>query len=65
MAVTFNVKQTGSTSATLHVAKGDTITIEAASTVHNSQLAEANAHLQMLSQILGVNFVVDTTGGAS
>jgi hypothetical protein len=65
MAVTLTLTQSGSGSTKIHAQPGDTVTIAAASTVHNSQLAAANTAIQQLSAITGVKFVIDATGSAS
>lgn len=65
-AVTLDVIQSGSTSATLHVENGDTITLELAETVWSNALSVAAAHLNaLLSEQTGVTFAVNTTGGAT
>jgi hypothetical protein len=66
MAVNLDIIQTGSTSATLHVQPGDTITLELANTVQSPFVAGIVAELiAKLGTILGVTFAANTTGGAS
>jgi hypothetical protein len=65
MAVVFDIIQSGSTSATLHVQPGDTVTLELASTVENPVLASKIADLQALGAILGITFAINTSGGAT
>jgi|GEM_PF-3945239 len=66
-AVSLDIIQTGSTSATLHVQPGDTITFELAETVFNNALAQAVASLNAaLGSVTGaINFATSTSGGAS
>jgi hypothetical protein len=64
MAVTVEIKQTGSTSAQLHAQPGDVITIALASTGENAELANAIANLTELGNVGGVSFVADLTGDA-
>lgn len=65
-AVTLDVTQTGSASATLHVENGDTITLELAETVFNNTIAIAVSHLNAaLQNQCGITFAINTAGGAS
>ena len=59
------VTQTGSASAAIDGASGDTITLELAAVVENDVLAQANAALAALYPITGVKFAINTSGGAS
>lgn len=65
MAVVLDVTQSGSGSTKISAQPGDTITIELASTVESSVLANAVAQLAGLSAVTGVNFVANTSGGAT
>lgn len=65
-AVTLDIIQTGSASATLHVEAGDTVTLELANTVQNPQLAQAVAALNSaLAGETDITFAANTAGGAS
>ena len=65
MSVILELTQAGSGTNAIHAAKGDTITIALAETVHSSILANALVGLNGLANVLGVTFVLDSTGDAS
>ena len=64
-AVTLDILQTGSGSHSLSVQTGDTVTLELASVVENSVLANAVSALAGLGQVTGITFAVNATGGAT